>query len=118
MGFLTGRVPRAALAWLVSAAMLFASAGPLVSGHLAVDQECAPAVVEHDHDAHRLGKAPADAPDHCAACHLTRTARDTSRAPALALGILLPELTAEPAQAAPRRVDLRADVTRGPPVSH
>lgn len=96
--------------------MLFASAGPLVSGHLAADAECAPAVVEHDHDAHRVGSTPDHAPDHCAACHLTRTARDTSRAPALALGVLVPELTVEPAHAAPFRVALHTDFTRGPPL--
>ena len=96
--------------------MLFATAGPLLSGHAAVDSECAAPIVEHDHAAHRLGQVPAPEADHCAACHLTRTVRAGVPAHGAVHGTSLRQPPAEPSGAAVRRVDLCADVTRGPPV--
>lgn len=98
--------------------MLFASAGPLLPGHEAVDSECAAPIVEHDHAAHRLGQVPAPEAGHCAACHLTRTVRAGVPAHGFRQSDSLPESAAEPAVLLVRRVDSRADVTRGPPVSH
>jgi hypothetical protein len=95
--------------------MLFASAGPLLSGHEAVDSACSAPIVEHDHAAHRLGQVPAPEAGHCAACHLTRTVRAGVPAHGFRQSDSLPESAAEPARLAPHRVDLRTDFSRGPP---
>jgi len=116
MGSHAGRVRRALLICLASAAVLFASAAPLIAGHLSTDRECAPAVATpHDHGAHAVGTAPDAGPDHCAACHLTRTARNVSYAQSLIDAGLVPERAVEPAHTAAARIYLRTDFTRGPP---
>jgi hypothetical protein len=115
MGWYAGSLRRSLPAWVAAAAMLFASAGPLLPGHEAVDRECAAPIVEHDHAAHRLGQVPAPEAGHCAACHLTRIVRAGAPADAFRQSDSLPESAAEPARFAPHRVDLRTDFTRGPP---
>lgn len=110
------RAPRALMAWLAAAAMLFAAAGPIVSGHAAVDAECAPALSPaHDHTAHRLSAAPEAGPDHCGACHLTRTIRELSPSPRISASGATRTDAAEPASSGALRFDLRTDFTRGPP---
>jgi len=115
MGWYAGSFRRSLPAWVAATAMLFASAGPLLSGHEAVDSECAAPIVEHDHAAHRLGQVPAPEADHCAACHLTRTVRAGAPAHGVRQSDSLPESAASTTHLAPHRVDLRTDFTRGPP---
>src|SRR5688500_19530737 len=112
----TGRIRTALLAWVGTAAVLFASAGPLVAGHLAIDKDCAPAPIEaHDHAAHRLSQSTEPVADHCAACHLTRSVRHAAYAHAF-LTVVLTRSAAAPGDAVrPYRADLRTDFTRGPP---
>lgn len=96
--------------------MLFACAGPLVSAHAPVDTECAVAIAsEHDHAAHRLSATPDAPPDHCAACHLTRTARDTGASTVTVKAAAGASTASDVAHDAALRVDLRTDFTRGPP---
>ena len=106
------------LVWLASAAVLFVSAVPLVAGHASTDRECAPAVSNpHDAAAHSLRQARSGGPEHCAACHITRTASRVSYAQSLIDAGLVPERAAEPAADAVARADIRTDFTRGPPSS-
>lgn len=104
------------LALAATAAVLFASASPLLAGHLALDRDCAPILEEqHDHDAHRLSAASAPEADHCAACHLARSARGAGLA-----GTVLPQdgtrkAATTPLAAARTPHVLQTDYTRGPP---
>ena len=107
---------RTLLALAAMAAVLFASASPLLAGHLALDRDCAPVLVEsHDHNAHRLTPTSAPEADHCAACHLARSARGTGMA-----GTVLPQDGTRDAATPPlvyarTRDALQTDFTRGPP---
>jgi hypothetical protein len=114
MGSSPGRLRRLAAAWLATAAMLFASAGSLF-GHAAVDRECAPALAAaHDHNAHRITSPVDEAPEHCGACHLTRTVRETaSTHPLVRTGGL--ELVLRAASSSLSLAELSPDLTRGPP---
>jgi hypothetical protein len=115
MGFGAAWILRVLPAWAALAAMLFASAAPVLAGHAAVDRDCAPAATAHDHAAHRLSQLPEPGADHCAACHLTRSVRGASFAQNLHAFIPLASFTLQPDSAAPRRGDLRTHATRGPP---
>ena len=98
--------------------MLFASAGSPVSGHDAIDIACAAALLEpHDHSAHRIGTEPGQGPEHCDACHFTRTVRGTFQAHQLR-DVFLPQQAAVVLTPASRsRIDPGTDFTRGPPNS-
>lgn len=113
---MASRAARVLTAWLATAAMLFALAGPVVSGHAAIDTECAPALsTSHDHAAHRLGADGDEAPDHCGACHLSRTARDAGRSTAVVAAGRVAASARIPAAEPVRRLARRTGVTRGPP---
>lgn len=113
---MASRAARVLTAWLATAAMLFALAGPVISGHAAIDTECAPALsTTHDHAAHRLGADGDKAPDHCGACHLTRTARDAGRAAATTVADTLVAASVPAPHEPVRRLARRTGVTRGPP---
>ncbi len=113
---MASRAARVLTAWLAAAAMLFALAGPVVSGHAAVDTECAPALAtSHDHAAHRLGADGDTAPDHCGACHLTRTARDAGRAAAATVADAIVTAGVPVPHEPVRRLARLTDFTRGPP---
>ncbi len=106
------------MAWMAAAAMLFASAGPIVSSHAAVDADCAPVIAQrHDHTAHQIRATPEEAPDHCAACHLTRTVRGASGAQRFAWAGVFRQAAPALEQDAILRVTRRTDFTRGPPPS-
>jgi hypothetical protein len=115
----TGGIRKALLAWVGTAAVLFASAGPLVAGHLAIDKDCTPASPAlneaHDHAAHRLSQSPEPVADHCAACHLTRSVRHAAYAQAFFTVVLTQSPAAQCDAVRPYRADLRTDFTRGPP---
>ncbi|MEX2273783.1 MAG: hypothetical protein WD690_20125 [Vicinamibacterales bacterium] len=109
-------IRRAVPAWLAAAAMFFASAAPLAAGHLAVDSDCVPAIAaSHDHGAHRLSRQDEPLPDHCAACHLTRSVRGASFAQILLAAGHHHTAIVQPDGSAAQRADVGADLTRGPP---
>jgi hypothetical protein len=118
MGPSAAPLVRRTFAWLATAAMLFVAAGPVAAGHAAIDRACVPSLLQaHDHAAHRIGTEPEHGPDHCAACHLTRTA-GVSAAPRHTLTSAIqpqsaPRLVHEPVAGTERHTDF----TRGPPTS-
>ena len=115
MDGLVARLRRTAVAVTASAAVLFASGASLVAGHLTYDRECAPAIAEHDHTAHRIQKSPEAAPDHCVACHVARVVRGSISAPTLFDVALLPLSAAEAGEQHVAHAYRSTDFTRGPP---
>jgi len=115
MDLLAVRVRRAAAAVLATAALLSASGAPVVAGHLPYDRECAPALAEHDHTAHRIQKAPGAEPDHCVACHVARIVRDSVPARARFDATLISRAVSPHADRSFASADSLADDTRGPP---
>ena len=118
MGPSPGRFRRLLAAWLATAAMLFAAAGSLASGHAAIDRECAPALADaHDHAAHRITASTDEAPEHCGACHLTRTVRDQAATHQLQRVPRGLSLVARFISSSLSLAELRTDSKRGPPRS-
>ncbi len=116
MRSLAGSLRRSGLAWVALAGMVFMSAGPVALGHPAFDTDCAPALTaEHDHAAHRIGQAPQPEPEHCIACHLTRSARGATPSTAGSIAAAGESDAVESGAHAPHRFVARTDAPRGPP---
>lgn len=96
--------------------MVLMSAGPVAFGHPTLDTDCVPAVASgHDHAAHRIGQAPQPEPDHCVACHLTRSARGAAPSTAGSIPVASESASAETGALVPHRFVARTDAPRGPP---